>query len=391
MPSVAGLRILVTGATSGIGLGTATELAARGATVIVHGRDRARVAAQVAQTIERGGKAIAAVADLRSLSATVRLADAVARTGPLDVLINNAGVGFGADPSRRETSADGFELRFAVNYLAPFVLAHELLVRGRLRRAIVNLASIGQQDLDFEDLDSEHSYHGVTAYRRSKLALIMATFDLAAAHPGLGCVALHPGTLLDTAMVRDAGIAPRGPTARGVASVLNAVERALDGVTGVYLDEQQPARALAQAYDVEARRKLHEATLAYVEPFLGLASPVRIVDLWQEAASAGDLAQTLALSAVDIEVAGPRGSARGHEAVRDWLSRTGIRLVPRRHFGHASTIVVEQLATWTTGAPAPSTIASVFDVRGGRVTRVARHDRLADALADAGLTEAEEI
>src|SRR5438105_14386448 len=105
------MRILITGATSGIGRDTARALAAQGHHVLVHGRDPARVAG-LARDLDGDGL----VADLASLASTVRLA---ARTGPVDVVIANAGVGFGADRARREVSRDGFELRFAINYLAP--------------------------------------------------------------------------------------------------------------------------------------------------------------------------------------------------------------------------------------------------------------------------------
>src|SRR6185312_9515703 len=130
-----------------------------------------RVQALVARLRAAGGTADGLVADLASLREVAELARRI--SGPLDVVINNAGVGFGADRRARETSHDGFELRLAVNYLAPFVLT-----RGLLARAVVNVASIGQQALDLDDLQTTHDYDGVRAYCRSKLALIMFTLDL---------------------------------------------------------------------------------------------------------------------------------------------------------------------------------------------------------------------
>ncbi len=268
MQSIKNLRILVTGATAGIGRVTADMLASREAVVLVHGRAPDRVGAAVAELTRAGGRAEGFVADLSSLEQVVRLARQISAAGGLDVLVNNAGVGFGHDRRQREVSADGLELRFALNYLAPFVLTHELTHRSLPTRAVVNLASIGQQELDFDDLLSERSYDGITAYRRSKLALIAWTFDLAAAHPGLGCLALHPGTLLDTSMVRDAGINPQGPVQRGGDSTCFVIERALQGITGRYFDEQREARALSQAYDAVARASLRERTMALVRPFL---------------------------------------------------------------------------------------------------------------------------
>src|SRR5215211_4740602 len=107
--------VLVTGATSGLGTWLAHRLATEGATVLAHGRDRAKVEHLVK---DLGGQARGYVADLASLADTRRLAGEVAAQGDLTVLVNNAGVGFGAPDAPKETSADGHELRWAVNYLA---------------------------------------------------------------------------------------------------------------------------------------------------------------------------------------------------------------------------------------------------------------------------------
>jgi NAD(P)-dependent dehydrogenase (short-subunit alcohol dehydrogenase family) len=183
-------------------------------------------------------------------------------------LINNAGVGFGSDRTQRETSRDGFELRLAVNYLAPFVLTHELLARSTPTRAIVNVSSIGQEPIDTNDLLLEHAYDGVSAYRRSKLALIMHTFDVAAAFGSIASNALHPGTFLDTGMVRDAGITPLGPATRGADVIAHVLSRALlDKTSGRYFDEMREARPNAQVFDLDARARLRERTLALTAPF----------------------------------------------------------------------------------------------------------------------------
>ena len=214
-----------------------------------------------------GGTADGLVADLASLAQVAELADR--NTGPLDVLINNAGVGFGADRRLRETSHEGFELRLAVNYLAPFVLTRRLLARGLPTRAVVNVASIGQQALDLDDLQTTHGYDGVRAYCRSKLALIMFTLDLAQERPELACNALHPGTYLDTGMVRDAGLTPLGPASEGADSILHVLGAALaQQTTGAYFDQQRVARADRQAYDVNVRNALRARTVELVRPFL---------------------------------------------------------------------------------------------------------------------------
>lgn len=269
---LAGKTILITGATSGIGYLAARALFSAGAAVVLHGRDAARLAAcaeslgaeaDANDPARSGAIAGQLVADLASLADTAALAAKVAREVPaLDVLVNNAGVGFGNDRSRRELSRDGHELRFAVNYLAPVLLTELLMGQGLPRRAVVNVASIGQEPLDFTDLESARDYEGTRAYRRSKLALIMWSFDLAARHPDRVVHALHPGTLLDTQMVRDAGVPPRGPASRGAEVITGVLERALQSPrSGEYFDELTPARAKPPAYDEHARAQLRAATL----------------------------------------------------------------------------------------------------------------------------------
>ena len=273
MKKIEDLGILVTGATDGIGRGAASELARRGARVLLHGRDTERVATVRRDIAENTGseRLEAYVADFASLADVRRLAGEVAaRHERLDVLLNNAGVGRGP-PGRqtREESEDGYELRFQVNYLAPFLLQHLLL--PQLRRAaparIVNVASIGQEPIDFNDVMLERDYESMHAYRQSKLALIMASFELAQQlDPAEVTVnALHPGTLLDTKMVREGFGAPMGPVETGIkAEVYLAASPELDGVTGEYFDRTTRARANAQAYDTGARKKLWRLTEQWV-------------------------------------------------------------------------------------------------------------------------------
>lgn len=254
------LTVLVTGATSGIGLATARLLAADGAAVLVHGRDERRVGEVVQRLRHDGGRAEGIVADLASLERTARLAAEVAERAPgLDALINNAGVGPASPGGRREVSEDGLELRFAVNYLAPYHLTHELLQRGLPRRAIVNVASLGQAPIDFDDPLLERRYDGWQAYCQSKVALVMFTFDLSEEVSKLAVNSLHPGTYLDTPMVREMGVNPLGTAEDGARAVLALLEASLGGeVTGRYFDGVQPADPDPQASDPEARRRLRD-------------------------------------------------------------------------------------------------------------------------------------
>jgi NAD(P)-dependent dehydrogenase (short-subunit alcohol dehydrogenase family) len=252
------LVVLVTGATDGIGLATARMLAREGAGVLVHGRNRGKVGDVVRELRDSGGYAEGFVADLASLEQTAALAREVADRAPrLDVLINNAGIGAGPPTGGRELSRDGYELRFAVNYLAPFLLTRRLLDYGRPARAIINVASAGQAAIDFRDPMLAGGYDGWRAYRQSKLALIMLTFDLAEEFPQVACNALHPGTFLDTKMVREAEVSPRGSASEGARAVLGLLKESLvHGITGHYYDGDRPSRPLAQADDSVARRRL---------------------------------------------------------------------------------------------------------------------------------------
>jgi NAD(P)-dependent dehydrogenase (short-subunit alcohol dehydrogenase family) len=255
---------LVTGATSGVGRAVAERLGRSGWQVLVHGRDRARGSEVVEAIGANGGRAtfhgadLAELADVRDLAAKV-----AAEHDRLDLLINNAGIGSGASGTGRQESADGHELRLAVNYLAPFLLTRLLLdrVRAAAPARIVNVASAGQLELDFGDLQMEYRYSGTDAYARSKLALIMFTFDLAEELEGSGVAVntLHPATFMDTHMVREAGRTPQSSVDEGADAIMHlAAGPATESMSGEYFDGMNPSRARPQAYDAEARRHLRD-------------------------------------------------------------------------------------------------------------------------------------
>jgi len=261
--------ILVTGATDGIGRLTALRLAETGATLLLHGRTPGRVDAVVAEARETAGHARVhgIVADFAVLAAVRDMAAKITAAHPrLAVLINNAGVGLGGRSGiPRELSRDGHELRFQVNYLAPVLLTRRLLpsLVAAAPARIVNISSLGQAAIDFDDVMLERAFDGFRAYRQSKLALVMATFDLAAELAGSGVTvnALHPGSLLDTKMVREAFGEARGKPEEGAAAeVALATGAEFDRVSGCFFDQTTETRALDQAYDEAARRRLREIT-----------------------------------------------------------------------------------------------------------------------------------
>jgi NAD(P)-dependent dehydrogenase (short-subunit alcohol dehydrogenase family) len=241
-------RILVTGSTDGLGRSVAAELTRRGAHVIVHGRDAAKVDAALRET----GAAEGLVADLADLAQVRRLAD---EAGELDTLVNNAGV---IEPERRE-SADGHELTLAVNHLSHFLLTELVLPRMREPARIVNVSSIGQAPLDWDDLMFERGYESYTAYAKSKLAQVLFTVELAERLAGRDITvnALHPATLMNTKMVLDNLGRPRSSVEEGVEAVLRLVaDPELDGVSGRFFDGTRESAAHGQAYDAAARRRM---------------------------------------------------------------------------------------------------------------------------------------
>lgn len=254
--------ILITGSTDGVGRWVAMRLAAEGARVLVHGRDRERGEAVVAEIVESGGAATFLRADLASLAQVRALAEAVqGETDRLDGLVNNAGIGNGKAADTRETSADGYELRFAVNYLAGFLLTRLLLplIERSAPARIVNVSSAGQQRIDFSDVMLTHGYSGARAYCQSKLAQILLTIDLAEELKARGVTvnALHPASYMATTMVRLAGVTPMSAVEEGGEAILAlAASPALEGVSGRYFSGQREARADPQAYDADARRRL---------------------------------------------------------------------------------------------------------------------------------------
>ena len=146
-------------------------------------------------------------ADFSELSQVRALAERLAREQErIDVLLNNVGIGTTLPGGgARQESEDGYELRFAVNYLAPFLLTRLLLpsLRQSAPARIVNVSSAGQAPIDFGDVMLERRYDGVQAYCQSKLALIMFTFDLAEELPATAVTAncLHTATYMPTKMV----------------------------------------------------------------------------------------------------------------------------------------------------------------------------------------------
>jgi NAD(P)-dependent dehydrogenase (short-subunit alcohol dehydrogenase family) len=206
IPSLAGKRVLITGANSGIGYHAALKLARKGAHVVFACRDPKRGEAAIArlQADSPGARAELLIVDLASL-ASVRDAAAreLARNLPIHLLINNAGV---MTPPKRLETADGFELQFGTNVLGHFALTALLMpaleqaaAASPDRPRIITLASIAHKRgrLNFDDLQSTQSYSPMKAYQQSKLADLIFAFELdrrlRTAKSRVMSVAAHPG------------------------------------------------------------------------------------------------------------------------------------------------------------------------------------------------------
>ena len=251
--------ILVTGSSDGHGKRVARELAARGASVLVHRRDREKTEGAAREI----GSDQLRIADLASLDEVRRLAGEIDQ---LDTLVNNAGI---ISLERRE-SADCYELTFAVNYLSHFLLTRLLQSKLREPGRMVNVASIGQERIDFDDLMCERDYNFFSAYARSKLAQILFTFEVAERldDRDITANALHPATLMDTKMVTGPGGRPQSSVEEGAEATVRLVaDPELDGSSGRFFDGRNESGTHRQARDPDARRRLWEES----ERLTGLA------------------------------------------------------------------------------------------------------------------------
>lgn len=268
--------VLITGSTDGLGKAVAERLANQGWKVLLHGRNQAKGESVLSELKESTGNNDIYYfnADLSSLSDVQRLADEVlASQDRLDVLINNAGIGPRAPDSTRKLTDKGHELFFTVNYLAGYLLARELLplLKQSSPARVINVASIAQEPINFDDVMMDNDYSDYRAYSQSKLAQIIHTNTLAAHHSGSGVIfnSLHPATLMSTNMVTNSTALPDSRAT--VDDGADALERlvtseSLSGKSGCYFNEQNEEQANPQAYDPDAQQRLLEISETLVNP-----------------------------------------------------------------------------------------------------------------------------
>lgn len=270
--SLKGKTVLITGSTDGLGKLIAQHLAMQDAVVLLHGRDKEKGEAVLNELkkVSQNEHIRYYNGDFSSFQEVKALSENILKENDhLDILINNVGIGKGLpNNNKRELSKDGIELRFEVNYLSHVLLTENLLpILKPETSVIINVASVGQETLNFENLMLEKNYDGFFAYRQSKAALIMFTYDLAGRliYKDIKVNAVHPASLMNTKMVLDEWGYSLATVEQGAEAVENLISTSS---TGAYFDGKFLSRSIAQTYDLDARARLREITRSYLKDFL---------------------------------------------------------------------------------------------------------------------------
>jgi len=245
--------ILITGSTDGIGKLAAIKLAKDGHTVYLHGRnaDKLYKVIQEVKSATNNENVNGFVADFSDLKEVTQMANEILKQLPtLDVLVNNAGVYKAANPITK----DGLDIRFVVNYLAPYVMTNTLLslLKKSAVPRVINLSSAAQSTVLYDVFRGEKQVPDQAAYGQSKLALLMWSFYLSKQEPSITTTALNPGSLLNTNMVREAFGKFWSSADKGADIIYDiALLDAYEGVTGKYYDNDEGMfnKAHADAYN----------------------------------------------------------------------------------------------------------------------------------------------
>ena len=278
---LAGKTVLVTGATSGIGLEASISFALMGARLIMVGRDAGKTAQKVEEVRQRSGSGTvdSLLCDISSLAQVRRLAEEFCgRYDRLHVLVNNAGSVF----TKRSLTADGIESTLAVNYLGPFLLTNLLLdvLKASAPARVIIVSSSGHYSgtMDLNDLGFEHGYQIMRAYGRSKLAAVLFTRELAKRLTGTEVTvnALHPGAVATSIWDRAPAytrpifsLAKRlfmiSPAAGAETIVYLATSPEVEGKTGLYFEKNRPKVPSRLAQDDALAERLWDASQRLVK------------------------------------------------------------------------------------------------------------------------------
>ncbi len=256
--------ILITGGTDGIGKLVAIKLAKDRHRILLHGRNTEKLERSISEikALTHNENVKGLVADLSDFEAIEGMIQKLHDTqSNIDVLINNAGV----YNSKVQQNGNNLDMRFVVNYFAPFLLTNgliELLNKSNSPR-IINLSSAAQSSVSLEALSGIQNVAAPSAYAQSKLALTMWSFYFAKQHPEINTIAVNPGSLLNTKMVKEA-FGQHWDTADKGATILYdlAVSEKYDDSSGKYFDNDKGSfnTAYSDAYDQEKMEKLISKT-----------------------------------------------------------------------------------------------------------------------------------
>lgn len=261
--------IIITGSTDGIGKLAAIKLAKDGHEIYIHGRNREKLANVISEikSASKNSNIRGFAADLSTIDSVQQLAKGIASEVPkIDVLINNAGV-YNSSVSKNQ---NGFDMRFAVNYFAPYVLTNELLsiIEKSPTARIINLSSAAQAPVSLEALEGNISITEQAAYAQSKLALTMWSFNLATQLSNIQVIPVNPGSLLNTNMVKEA-FGTHWSSADKGANILYdlAVSAQHKDITGKYFDNDKGSygNAHADAYNQSKIEDLIKKTEAILK------------------------------------------------------------------------------------------------------------------------------
>ncbi|DBA70502.1 TPA: hypothetical protein ACH3X2_011903 [Trebouxia sp. C0005] len=253
--NLAGKKYLITGSTDGIGQHTASKLLAAGADVIIHGRNPKKLAeiSKILASAAKGGKIASYLCDLGSFADIRHFAEAVkAEHSTINVLINNAGV----FENSKSLSKDGYEMTWAINVLAPFLLTS--LLKDIITEHIVNVSSISAgRSIDFDNLQQEKGYSGDDSYALSKLASMMFTYDLAELMKPKGVTVncLDPGTVNTKLLIAGWGACGIDIKDANFEYQL-ATDPSLAKETGKYYVDGSQSRSPTVSHDPSVRKRL---------------------------------------------------------------------------------------------------------------------------------------
>ncbi len=263
--------ILITGSTDGIGKLAALKMAKDGHQLYLHGRNADKLNAVVAELKkETGHQEIEGfVVDFSDLNAVQHMAVEInEKVATLDVLINNAGVFKSAQP----LAANGIDIRMVVNYFAPYLLTHRIIdkLKESKEARIINLSSAAQSSVSMQLLDGQIEVSDQEAYAQSKLALLLWSFYLAVQEPNIATVALNPGSLLNTNMVREAYGKFWSSADKGADIIYDlALITSAEEMKGQYFDNDRGefGEAHPDAYDETLIKDVIEKTQRILEGF----------------------------------------------------------------------------------------------------------------------------